>query len=232
MYPEYLINNDTQDICSRVSELANSNEPALRENCLEVSRQTDTSSLAFAEMCEAKVREINASFADMMKALEETSQSLLGASDIFGTQNRQSYFSLVCRLVVQIEEKRRDLLSYVAQLTGLRRELASKVADVNRILHFLSLAKRAVSKEMCVPYAKAIARVERAYERLTKADAAIKEVQNFYMTLIDTQLPIFMERLRTAADFNHTGASLDRAAIRALCGELLILQNRVPNVSF
>ena len=175
---------------------------------------------------------LNASFADMMKALEETSQSLLGASDIFGTQNRQSYFSLVCRLVVQIEEKRRDLLSYVAQLTGLRRELASKVADVNRILHFLSLAKRAVSKEMCVPYAKVIARVERAYERLTKADAAIKEVQNFYMTLIDTQLPIFMERLRTAADFNHTGASLDRAAIRALCGELLILQNRVPNVSF
>ena len=232
MYPEYLTNSDTQDICRRVSELAESNELALRKNCLEVSRQTDTSSLAFVQTCKAKIKETNDVFANMMQTLDEMSQSLSNTSHIFETPSRQSDFSLVCRLVVQIEEARRCLLSSVAELTQLRRALASDVANANRVLHFLSHARRAVFEELRAPYAEAVARVECAYERLTKSDFALSEVQKFYMTLIEAQLPAFMERLRSAADFNRAGEALDRAAIRVLCGELLILQNCVPNVSF
>ena len=58
------------------------------------------------------------------------------------------------------------------------------------------------------------------------------KVQKFYMALIERYLPVFMQSLRATADFNHTGAALDAAAIRTLCGELFILQNRAPNVSF
>jgi hypothetical protein len=232
MYPEYLINNDTQDVCRRVSELVKSNEPALREYCLEVSRQTDTSSLTLKEECEAKVKEINASFAAMTRILEEMSQSLFDGGNIFETQNVQSKFPTVCRAIIQFEEHRHCLLSYITELTKLRRILASNVADANRVLHFLSVARRAVPEELHNYYAEAIERVEGSYARLTKADGAVGAAQDFYITLIERHLPVFMERLRAAADFNHAGAELDRVAIRALCKELLLLQNRVPNVFF
>lgn len=232
MYPEYLINNDTQDICHRVSDIAKSNEPALREYCQEVSRQTDASSLAFGEACTASLKDAGAVFAAMMDVLREMLCALSNTSGVFHTRDGKEDFPAVCRSVATIEEKRLCLLSSVAEMTRLRRVLASDVADANRALHVLSIAKSTVPKELCAHYAQAIERVERAHARLTKADGALKEVQSFYMTLIESQMPVFMERLRGAADFNHMGAALDRNAIRALCGELLVLQNRVPNVSF
>lgn len=232
MYPEYLYNNDTQDICSRVRDLAESNESALRAHCQEVSRQTDTSSLALQEDCTVKVNAISAAFESMVSILKELSQSLSNEAGVFGAQNGQAAFSKVCRAVVQIEEKRQHLLSCITELTQLRRTLASSVVDANRALHFLSIAKRAVPEELCPHYAEAVACIEKAYSRLTEADASLCEVQKFYMALIERYLPVFMQSLRAAADFNHTGAALDAAAIRTLCGELFILQNRAPNVSF
>ena len=232
MYPEYLYNNDTQDICRQVQDLAAKDEPALRAHCQEVSRQTDTSSLAAREDCTAKLNAVGAVFAAMVNVLEELSQSLSSEAGVFGTQKGQAAFSKVCCAVVQIEEERQRLLSSVAELTQLRRTLAASVADSNRAIHFLSIAKRAVPEALCSYYAEAVDCVQRAYERLTGADAAVSKVQNFYMTLIESHLSVFMQRLRTAADFNHTGANLDVAAIRALCGELFLLQNRAPNVSF
>ena len=44
--------------------------------------------------------------------------------------------------------------------------------------------------------------------------------------------PAFMERLHTAADFNHRGEALDRGALQTLCNEALIVINRAPNITF
>ena len=232
MYPEYLFNSDTQDICRRVSDLATSNESALRAHCQEVSRQTDTSSRTLLKDCAAKVCAAQGTFDATVSIFKELSQSLSSESGVFGTQNGQAAFAKVCRAVVQVEEERQHLLSAIADLTRLRRELASSVAEANRVLHFLSMAKCAVLEDLCLPYAEALELAQKAYARLTAADASLCEVQKFYMTLIESHLPVFMSRLRVAADFNHTGAALDAFAIRALCGELFILQNRTPNVSF
>ena len=232
MYPEYLYNNDTQETCRRVQALAAKDEPALRAHCQEVSRQTDTSSLALREECLSKTRVASAVFEAMLKILEELSRSVSKEASVFGVQNGQAIFPTVCRATLQIEEERLRLLSCVAELTQVRRALASGVADANRALHLLSIAKRAVPEALCLHYREDIKTVENAYERLKRSDAAVCEVQNFYMSLIESHLPAFMERLRTAADFNHAGAALDGAVIRALCGEVFILQNRAPNVSF
>lgn len=232
MYPEYLYNNDTQDICCQVQELAAKDEPALRAQCLEVSRQTDTSSRALQRDCSQKAGDTEAVFATMVSILKELSQSISRGAGVFGTQNRQAAFAKVCRAVVRVEEERQRLLSLIAELTQLRRVLAASVAEANQALHFLSLSKRAVPEALSGHYAEALDLAQKAYARLTGADAAVCEVQNFYMTLIERHLPVFMVRLRTAADFNHTGAALDGAAIRTLCGELFVLQNRAPNVSF
>ena len=232
MYPEYLYNNDTQDICRRVSELAKSNEPALRAQCQEVSRQTDTSSLAVIENCTARIRAADAVFDAMVGILKDLSRDLSSGSGVLATRDGQTMFPKVCRAIVLAEEERQRLLSSVAELTQARRELASSVADANRVLHFLSLARSAISTEVHSCYTENITCINRAYARLTQADAAVREVQNFYMTLIESHLSVFMQRLRVAADFHHTGAALDRAGIRRLCEELFVLQNRSPNVSF
>jgi len=232
MYPEYLYNNDTQDIRCQVQELAAKDEPVLRAQCLEVSRQTDTSSLALREACLSKTNAAGAVFEGMITILKELSQSLSSEMGVFRLQNGQAVFSKVCRAVVQIEEERLRLLSCITELTQLRRTLVESVAETNRTLHLLSIAKRAVPEELRMHYAEDTEVVENAYERLKRVDIAVCEVQKFYMTLIESHLPVFMERLRIAADFNHTGAALDGAAIRTLCGELFILQNRAPNVSF
>ena len=232
MYPEYLHNNDTQEMCRSVQELAAKDEPALRAHCQEVSRQTDTSSLALREECLSKTQVASAVFEAMLKILEELSRSVSKEASVFGVQNGQAIFPTVCRATLQIEEERLRLLSCVTDLSKIRHSLAAGIAQANRALHFLSLAKCAVLEEMQLQYTGDMRCVENAYERLKRSDAAVCEVQNFYMSLIESHLPAFMERLRTAADFNHAGAALDGAVIRALCGEVFILQNRAPNVSF
>ena len=232
MYPEYLYNNDTQDICRRVQELAAKDEPALRAHCLEVSRQTDTSSLALREECLSKTNTARAVFQSMLNILEGLSQSLSKGAGVFGAGNSQAVFPTVCRAVLQMEEERLRLLSCISDLAQGRRMLAASVAEANRTLHFLSVAKRAVPAAMQVRYAENIECIENAYERLTRADAAVCEVQTFYMTLIERHLPVFMEKLRTAADFNHAGAALNGTSVCALCRELSILQNHAPSVVF
>lgn len=230
MYPEYLYNNDTQDIYRCVQELAQNDEPALRAHCQEVSRQTDTSSRTLQKDCFQKASDAKSVFDAMVSILKELSQSLSSGTDVFGTQNGQAVFAKVCRAVVRVEEERQRLLSLIAELTQLRRVLAASVAQTNQALHFLSLSKRAVPEVLRCHYVEALDLVEKAYARLTGADASLCEVQKFYMTLIESHLPVFMQRLRAAADFNHAGAALDRVAIRTLCGELFVLQNRAPNV--
>lgn len=232
MFPEYLYNNDTQDIAHHVHKLALSDEPALRAHCQEVSHQTDTSSLCLQEDCVRQSTASGAVLEAMGKCLRELSQALSENTSVFGTQNGRADFSTVCQTVTRIEEERLHLLEHISAQTQMRRALASSVADANRALHFLSIARRAVSVEVHRHYDEAIERVECAYRRFTKADDAIREVQNFYMTVVERHLPAFMERLRIAADFNHAGEALNRSAIRTLCAEFLILQNHAPNVSF
>ena len=232
MCPEYLYNNDTQDICRHVQELATKNEPALRARCQEVSRQTDTSSRALRMECDKKASAAEAVFDAMVSIFKELSGALLSNEGVFGIQNGQAAFTKVCHAIVQAEEERQHLLSAIADLTRLRRELASSTAEANQALHFLSLSKCAVPEEARSPYAEALEVAQKAYACLTSADTSICEVQTFYMSLIERHLLVFVQRLRVAADFNHTGAALNASAIRVLCGELIILQNRTPNVSF
>jgi hypothetical protein len=178
------------------------------------------------------VKEANAVLEAMKAVLNALSQSLSQNTGVFGVQNGQTMFPKVCRAIVQIEEERQRLLASVANLSQMRLKIASCVAQTNQALHFLSLAKGAVSKNLHLQYAQYFQIAEGAYEALKWADVAVGELQNFYMTFVERHLPAFMERLRTAADLNHTGAGLDGAQICALCQELLILQNRVPNVVF
>ena len=232
MYTEYLLNNDTQEINNRVREMAAFDEPLLRAHCQEVSRQTDTSSLAVKEECLSQASDANAILEAMKNILDTLSQSVSQTAGVFGVQNGKEIFPTVCRAIVQMEEERQRLLIAVANLTHLRHKIASCAAETNQVLHFLSLAKGAVSKELRPHYAACIENADGAYESLKKADVALGELQNFYMTFIERHLPAFMERLRTASDLNHMGVNLNSAHIAALCRESLILQNRVPNVAF
>ena len=188
MHPEYLYNNDTQDISRRVSELAASNEPALCAHCQEVSRQTDTSSLSLAKDCADRVNDANATLSIIGESLQNLTKSLLQNAGVFRTQNRGR--------------------------------------------HLLSLAMGAVPVHARTPYAESTERIKVAYARLTSLDAAAGEAQVFYMTAVERHLPAFMERVRVAADFNHGGEALDAGAIRTLCGELLVVLNRAPKVTF
>ena len=224
MYPEYLYNSDTQDICRRVSELACADEPALRAHCQEVSRQTDTSSLSLARDCAIRVNDADATLSIIGESAQKLSQSLLQAAGVFRAQDGKAHFAAVCRAVARIEEERLRLLSHVAALGELRSAIASSMAEANRTLLFLSLAKGAVFEGAKPFYAEGIACTQAAYARLIATDNAVREVQAFYMTAVERQLPAFMQRIRAAADFNHGGEALDTATIRALCGELLILR--------
>ena len=232
MHPEYLHNNDTQQMCDRVCKLAISDEPALRAQCQEVSHQTDTSSLAAKADCVAKTNNARAVLKNMAEILKELSQSLTIGADVFRTRDGKEDFSLVCRAVTEIEEERLHLLTCITELTQVRQTIFATVADANRALHFLKTAKLAVPDELRAPYTEVIECAEGAYARLTELDCIIREAQTFYMTFIERHLSVFMERFRSAADFNHAGATLDRGAIRALCNELLILINRAPNIAF
>ena len=232
MQIEYLYNNDTQEINQRVCELATSNEPALRQHCQEVSRQTDTSSLCLQREVAGGVERANAVLEKISKHLEELSQSLLENAGVFRTRDGKTDFPLVCRATVRIEEERLQLMRCITALTEARRTLAGEVAKANRVLHFLSLAARAVSQDLYEQYTQITKDTQEAYERLTSFDATLCEAQDFYMSVVERHLPAFMERLRDAADFNHAGEGLDRRLIRALCSELILLSNRRPNVSF
>ena len=232
MQIEYLYNNDTQEINLRVCELATSNEPALRQHCQEVSRQTDTSSLCLQKEVERGVESANAVLSAIAKQLENLSQSLLENAGVFCTRDGKTDFGSVCRATVRIEEERLRLMRCITLLTQTRRTLTEEVAKANRALHFLSLAARAVSQDLYEQYTKTTKGTQEAYERLTSLDATLCEAQDFYMSVVERHLPAFMERLRDAADFNHAGEGLDRRAIRALCSELILLSNRRPNVSF
>ena len=232
MHPEYLLNNDTQDISRRVSELALSNEPALCAHCQEVSRQTDTSSLSLAEDYASKVNDANATLSIIGESLQKLSKSLLQNAGIFATQGGKAVFSAVCRAVTQIEKARRQLIAQVGALSGIRSAIASCVAEANHARHFLSLATRSVLAEARAPYTESTERIKVAYERMIAIDSATGEAQDFYMTLIERHLPSFMAGIRTAADFNHGGEALDASAIRALCSEMLLLLNRAPKVAF
>lgn len=232
MHPEYLFNNDTQDISRRVSELATANEPLLRAHCQEVSHQVDTSSLCLQRDCAAAVNDTNAVLSIIGESLNSLSQSLAQKSGVFRTQDGKASFPTVCRTVVQIEEARGRLLACISTLSQLRGRIASSVAEFNRALHFLSLAERAVPKRVRGEYAEFIARTKDAYARLTAWDANLREAQMTYMTIMEQHLPAFMQNMRTAADFNHAGEGLDGAGIRSLCFALSVVLSRLPNVSF
>ena len=232
MHSEYLFNNDTQEISNRVCEMASSNEPALRAHCQEVSRQTDTSSLALREECIAKSNAARAILQEISALAEELSKALARDGGVFGVQNGQAVFPAVCRAVVQIEERRLSLVSCISQLTQVRRKVASSVAEANRALHVLSLAKRAAMEDAKEDYAQMIRYTELSYERLKALDFAVCEMQTFYMTLVESHLSVFMQRMRAAGDFNYGGKELDCGEIRLLCRELIILVNRAPNITF
>lgn len=232
MHPEYLYNNDTQDIAQRVGELATRNEPALREHCQEVSRQTDTSSLCLQKDCAMSVNDAGGILSIIEEHLRKLSQSLWKNAGVFRTQNAKADFSLVCKTVTALEAERLRLLSCVGELTHMRRAIAQAVAKNNQALHLLLLAKCAVGEDVRRFYVEEAERIRISYERLTALDADIREVQVFYMTFLESHMPAFMKRLRESADFNHAGEALDSSAICALCGELFILCERVPNVSF
>ncbi len=232
MHPEYFHNNDTEEITRYVQRLVETDELALRAHCQEVSRQTDTSYLALRKRCADKVGEVHTVLKAMAEGLRSLSQALSQSAGVFRTQDGQADFPTVCSAVTRIEEERRQLLWGILALSEVREELAVGVAQLNRILHFLSIAKRAVPRDVQPYYTKEIKCVEVIYERTTKMDAALLEVQTASMTMVESHLRSFMKKLRSVTDFNHAGKELDRAEIRSLCGELLILLERIPNVSF
>lgn len=232
MLPEYLYNNDTQQMQNRVRELAAFDEPALYAECEEVSHLVGTSSLDAKADFVAKKHHVDAIFAKMRLDLQALSQFLAAHADVFRTRDGQADFGSVCRAVTQIEEGRLQLLSCIADLTGARQALFASVANANHALHFLKTAKLCVPKDLQAPYTEAIERTEAAYADLKELDKNICESQSFSMTFVERHLPAFMERLRTAADFNHRGEALDRGAIQTLCTEALIVINRAPNITF
>ena len=232
MYPEYLYNNDTQDIAHRVRELALSDEPALRAHCQEVSHQTDTSSLCVKKDCTLSVNDANLVLSILAKNAKELSQSLSQNAGVFRTQGERADFSLVCRFVICIEEERLHLLKSITAITEVRRKIACDVAKANRVLHLLSIASREVSEDVRAYYAVFRENVQGAYARLTEMDAALCKVQEFLMIMVERHLSAFMEQLRAVSDLNHAGEALDRGKIRTLCSELQILISRIPNVSF
>ncbi len=232
MHPEYFHNNDTEEMTRYVQRLVETDEPALRAHCQEVSRQTDTSYLGLREMCADKVREVHAIIGTMAEGLRKLSQALSQNAGVFRTQDGQADFPVVCSAVTRVEGERKQLLWGILALSQVREELAVGVAQLNRILHFLSIAKHSVPEGVQPYYTKEIDSIETVYERTTRMDAALLEVQMASMTLVESHLSAFMKKLRAVTDFNHAGKALDRAEIRSLCGELLILLERIPNVSF
>lgn len=232
MHLEYLFNNDTQNISRSVSELAASNEVALRAHCQEVSRQTDTSSLSFGQVCVTKVNDVNVPLSIMRESLQELSNALAENAGVFRTQNGKADFVTVCRMVTKIEEERAHLLTQIGALSTTRFAIASHVAEANRARHLLSLATSAVSEDVRHHYTAYTECIKHAYGRLTALDGALHSAQEFYMAMIERYIPAFMQKLRAVADFNRAGEALDRGAIRALCEEFLVLFGRLPNVAF
>lgn len=227
MHPEYFWNNDTQDITRRVCELALQDEQALRAHCQEVSRQTDTSCLRLQEECCAKEQEAKATVKAAITILRELAEALSVNAGVFGTRDSRTDFSAICRAVIGIEEARTRLLAEIDALARVRRALAASVADVNRTLHFLSLAKAAVPEEERSFYAEMLQKSRKTYERLLALDVTLREAQNAYMALVELHFSTFLQKVRTAADFAHTGATLQSATLRSLCGEMLLLLERL-----
>lgn len=231
MYPEYLFNNDTQAMRNGIARLAKSDEPALHKECQEVSQRVDTSSLDAKGECAKSIHSVTAVFQNLKEVLEGLSRSLAGGG-VFGTGNAKADFATVCRAITAMEEERRRLLFCIAECTKVRQALFSAVADANRALHFLRTARSTVPEELRDRYTATVKRAEAAYARLTETDDAVREAQNFSMTFTERHMPAFMERMRSAADFNHAGEALNRGSIRALCAEALIVINRAQNITF
>ena len=142
MHPEYLYNNDTEEIINRVRALALRDEPALRQYCVEVSCQTDTSSLHLAELYDVQKREADATLSAFAQILRDLLQSISGGTDIFRKQNGQADFPFVCRSVTHIEESRICLMHSIDALSQMRRQLASAVAEANKVFHFVLLLQQ------------------------------------------------------------------------------------------
>ena len=232
MHSEYLYNNDTKEFHNRVQKLALCDEPALRAHCKEVSCLLGTSSLAARVEFNEKMQHVQAIFQTMVTHLRALSQTLSSGGELFGGRDGKADFAAVCRAVTALEGQRAALVGGVAQLSLLRQALFSRVAEANGSLQFLRSARGAVEGEVQVHYTEAIEAAEAAYEDLKTLDVAICEVLEFSMTYVERLMPAFMERLRTAADFNHAGAALNRGAVRTLCNEALIALERAPNITF
>lgn len=227
MHPEYLYNNDTEEIINRVRELALCDEPALRQYCVEVSCQTDTSSLHLTELYDVNEREVDATLHAFLQILRDLMQSLSSGTDIFRTENGQADFPLVCQAITHIEETRIHLMHRIDALSQMRRVVASSVAEANRALHFVTVAARSVPEESQAQYAESAQKINTARERMISLDRCVKEAQNAYMTFVEHHLPTFLRGVRDAADFNHAGAGLNRAALRILCSEVSLLIERM-----
>ena len=171
---EYLYNNDTQQLQDRVRALAASNEPALYAECEEVSRLTDTSSLDAKAEFVSKMNTVGAVFTQMRADLQTLSRSLSAHADVFRTRDGQVDFGAVCHAVTQIEEGRVRLLSCIADLTRARQALFAFVAEANRSLHFLRIARGSVPKELHSRYAKPIERTEAAYRDLKEVPVMLR----------------------------------------------------------
>lgn len=229
---ECLLNIDTQEITRRIGELAVQDEPTLRVNCQEVSHQTDTSCLRLQEEFRAEEQTLKASASSAACILRTLVQALSANAGIFETKNSRADFASVCRAVIEMEELRVRLISRVNALSGVRRALAASVADANRALHFLSVAKASVIEEQRPFYGALFQKTKATYEQLTALDIALKEEQNVYMSLVEQHFSTFLQKARAAADFSHAGAALQNAELRALCGELLLLLERLKGSVF
>lgn len=227
MHPECFYNNDTEEIINRVRELALRDEPALQKYCVEVSCQTDTSSLRLKELYDVRKKEANATLCLFAQALRDLLQSLSSGTEIFRTDNGQAEFSFVCRAVTRMEEARICLMHNIDALSQVRSALIPEVAEANKALHFVTVAQHSVPKELQAPYAEAAKKINTAHGRMTSLDGQVKEVQNAYMTFVERHFPTFFGGMRDAADFNHAGAGLDRAALRALCAQMSLLIERM-----
>ena len=232
MHPDYFLNHDTQDITRHVGELALQNEPLLRANCQEVSRQTDTSCSRLQEESHAKEQALNATVKSVVEILHRLVQMLSANANVFGTKDSRTDFSAVCQAVVGVEEARVRLIAEIAALSNVRHSLAASVANANRALHYLSFATSSVPKDQRSFYAEAFQKTEMTYQHLLALDTTLQKWQNAYMSLVELHFSTFLQKVRAAADFAHAGAALQSVTLRSLCGEMLLLLERLARSAF
>lgn len=232
MHPEYLYNNDTEEMILRVRSLAQSNESALCQYCVEVSCQTDTSSAHLVKLYAQKNHATQAVLADCAQILRALLQFFAENAGVFRVSNAKADFETVCQTITQFAQGRTDLMLCIDELTQVRKMLFCEVAKANEVLHMLSLACDAVLAEQKSHYADMRQKVTAAHGRMTELDRTLREAQNAYMSLIEHHFPTFMQGIREAADLNHAGKEMNRGALRTLCTEMLFLLDRMQNPVF